>query len=1681
LGAAGFFLFEGSSVKLRSSNQGSKNDSRGDNCLGSVRLMLGRFTHLLAAIGGALFLFTTVNTFAAPMRTLPGHVPDIVGRMRPVADVEAKTAMRLSVGLPLRNKAALTNFIEDLYNPDNPQFRHYLTVDQFADQFGPSAEDYEKVVDFLQSRGLAVTARHPNRMVIEVSGAAADVEKAFNVKLRVYQHPTEKRKFFAPDTEPQIDAAVPMLDVMGLDNYILPHPMDLRQPKPVAQNSASVTNFAEAGSGPSGLYIGKDFRTAYVPGVTNAGDGQHIALVEFGPYWTNDIHTYEVAAGLSTNIVISNIFLDGVKEPPATGTDAGEQAIDIEMCLAMAPNAQVIYYGGEIVNNIYSRIASDNKAKQISCSFGFGIDSTTEQLYQEFVAQGQNFFVASGDAGAYVGTINPPAAEPYITVVGGTALYTVSPGGAWQQELAWVGSGGGISTFYAIPNYQQGINMTPIHGSSTMRNFPDVAMMADTVIYIAANNGTGGIGGTSCSSPQWAGFYALANQQAAALGQPPLGFFNPALYALGRSAIYKQCFHDVISGNTTNFSSGPLKFFAAGGYDLCTGWGSPTGSNLINALTDIGTNTFFLYASPVAPAVTIGGSETVLVSEQKMNGSSQVISLSISNLPAGVTASFNPASTSTTSILTLTASTNAIAGTDSFTLLAESSAITQAVTLSLTVVDATPGPTRVNLSTSFNTAAIYRDNTAVSTGADGGGNAYSANLLGTALSWNGCLFTEGPANGNDAVRCAGQTITLPAGQYSSLQILGTAVDGDQLSQPFIVKYTDGTMTAFTQSLSDWTSSENFPGENVVAQTAYRNTSGGTKDTVTQAIVYGYSFGLNNNKTVQSIRLPNNGDVLVFAMTLANDFTTIASPTSLAVNAGAKSTCYVVGGPINGLAGSVNLSVTGLPPGVTAAFSPSSTNASILTLTAAVTAQPVNTTLTLNGAIDGLVHHVNLTLSVVSPAPGALPVNLTSSFNLTGIVSDGSAFSTNGGLDGAGNAYSANLLGASPNWNGVNFSIGPNGAPDAVQCEGQTIALPAGQFTGLVLLGAAINASQPEQVFQINYTDGSIDTETQSVSEWTASQGYAGEWVALSDAYSYSSIGTNDPAQPVNVYGYVFGLNDSRTVQSVTLPNNPDVVVLAMSVGNMATPISLSSVFNRSGIYADGTSYVSNGGADGHGYAYSAIQLGSSLYFDSSLFKFGPTNSSDVVECIGQTVTLPTNRYTSLLLLATGVNGNQLSQTFTVTYTDGTAASIVQSFSDWTTVTSYSNQFTATSMPYRLFSSGSLNASSPHLYGYVLPLNNTKIAQSLKLPSNANLDILAISLADAPLPVSLQGNYNRAGIYSDGNQFGSNAGVDNDGTALSATLLGASESWHNTLFEFGLPNVTNVISAAGQTINLPQGRYSSLMMLAVGVNGSQAGQPFVVNYTNGATTSASVGVSDWVVPQSFTGQTTVETLGYRNTSGGGHDSPGNNIYGYTIALNTANVVKSVKLPNNANVIVLALSLSNYTSAVTEAPVILAQTESFTATNGEPLALFVSAIGTPPLIYQWQLNSNNLSDGGNILGSSTNALNLGIASTGDLGSYDVVITNAYGSVTSSVIALDVAFSFQGVTEAVSGSTNAVSFSWQTTPGANYQVQYTTDLASTNWISLGPPISASNSVSTAIDVLGTDPQRFYRVVQE
>jgi uncharacterized repeat protein (TIGR01451 family) len=580
-----------------------------------MRMNLLSFGLGLALTGAAVSPGYAANP---ALKTLPGHVPAIVAHLAAKGLVSVDTNLDLAIGLPLRNTEELTNLLEQVYDPSSPNYHHFLTPDEFAARFGPTEQDYQKVVDFANANGLTVTATHPNRMLLDVRGKAGNIENAFHVTLRTYRHPTENRDFFAPDTEPSVSAALPILDVSGLSNLRQPHPLFEKPFQPVAPTtakpSASSSPNATTGSGPFGTYMGDDFRNAYVPGAPLNGSGQAIALVQFDGYFSNDIVAYENMAG-RTNIPLQNVLIDGFSGVPTGNGGEVEVSLDIEMVISMAPAlAKVIVYEGDPFNfhpnDVLNRIATDNLARQISCSWGWtgGPNATTDQIFQQMALQGQTFFTASGDGDAYPpGAVdNPfgfgtPADSPYLTSVGGTTLTMNGAGASYASETVWnwgirygadgIGSSGGFSSFYSIPSWQTNINMVARGGSATTRNFPDVALTADDV-FVIADGGLQyiGVGGTSVAAPLWAGFTALVNQQAALKGRAPVGFLNPAIYAIANSAAYTNCFHDIVTGNN-EWSGSPDLFVATNNYDLCTGLGTPNGTNLINALTS-SANTF---------------------------------------------------------------------------------------------------------------------------------------------------------------------------------------------------------------------------------------------------------------------------------------------------------------------------------------------------------------------------------------------------------------------------------------------------------------------------------------------------------------------------------------------------------------------------------------------------------------------------------------------------------------------------------------------------------------------------------------------------------------------------------------------------------------------------------------------------------------------------------------------------------------------------------------------------------------------------------------------------------------------------------------------------------------------------------------------------------------------------------
>ncbi|HXR48690.1 MAG TPA: choice-of-anchor tandem repeat GloVer-containing protein [Candidatus Limnocylindrales bacterium] len=535
---------------------------------------------------GFLLLATVLPGVAAGRQIVPYKLFAAMTNSTLVAPSVGWKRLNLAIGLPLRNQEVLNQLLKEINDPGSTNYHHYLTPEQFTERFGPTKADYEAVVRFAQSHGLTVTGRHPNRVLLDVKGMAANIERAFHVKLGVYQHPTEARTFYAPNAEPWIDLDVPVLSISGLDNFQLPRPM-IQKKTPVNEANGVVS---QTGSGPSGTYMGYDFRAAYLPGVTQTGTGQSVGLLEFDSgFYTSDILRYESLTGLP-NVPVQAVLLDGYDGGPGGGND--EVSLDIEMAISIAPGlSNVLVYEGSFTDDILNRMATDNLAKQIGASWTYSIDATSDQIFKEFAAQGQSFFNASGDSDAYPGTIPTPSDDTNIICVGGTTLTTSGPGGAWVSETVWnwgggTGSSGGISTVNAIPSWQMGINMTANQGSTTMRNIPDVAMVADNIWVAYGNGQSGDFGGTSCATPLWAGFTALVNQLALANGEPLAGFLNPDIYAIGKgsnSASYATLFHDITTGNNES-SRSPTKFSAVPGYDLCTGWGTPAGSNLLTAL-----------------------------------------------------------------------------------------------------------------------------------------------------------------------------------------------------------------------------------------------------------------------------------------------------------------------------------------------------------------------------------------------------------------------------------------------------------------------------------------------------------------------------------------------------------------------------------------------------------------------------------------------------------------------------------------------------------------------------------------------------------------------------------------------------------------------------------------------------------------------------------------------------------------------------------------------------------------------------------------------------------------------------------------------------------------------------------------------------------------------------------------
>jgi hypothetical protein len=559
---------------------------------------------------------------------LHGYVSILPASSAPVLrPVDPGTNLALDIGLPAQ--AGLQDFVRSVSDPKDPNFRAYLDVPTFAKKFGALPLDYQNTVNWATAAGMTVTNQFPNNLLLRATGTAAQIEQALFTNLFWRQRP-DGSQFVAVDREPSVNLAPNLLWISGLTDFI----------SPLAGGGTST----QTGAGASFNYYGYDFRNAYfqncltLPGSSTPidGTGQTVAVLSLNADSTlsQDVALYDAAQNPTLNqstimpfIAISapvplirNGLVGGANGPP-------EVAADVELVQSMAPGANVLIFEQGVdwenhADGIYHAMATTPSVTVATSSWTFGYTANEQQAVWEMAAQGVSFFQYSGDFGAE-GDPEDNRDMDGETLVGGTILNTNPLTGAantvnpypatyYQNEQTWPNSGGGVlgggGPCYALgicpprflPGYQATLPVNTNGGSTSFRNYPDVAM--DVNMVQTFNKSFSTFQGTSVATPLWAGFAALVNQRAAALGAKRLGFANPTIYDIGLTRgtandLYTNfAFNDLqdnvfnpvtcFAGNCPSSRPPGPGFKSVPGYDLVTGWGTPT----CGLLTQVSTN-----------------------------------------------------------------------------------------------------------------------------------------------------------------------------------------------------------------------------------------------------------------------------------------------------------------------------------------------------------------------------------------------------------------------------------------------------------------------------------------------------------------------------------------------------------------------------------------------------------------------------------------------------------------------------------------------------------------------------------------------------------------------------------------------------------------------------------------------------------------------------------------------------------------------------------------------------------------------------------------------------------------------------------------------------------------------------------------------------------------------------------
>ena len=514
---------------------------------------------------------------------LKGSERDLLSGSRALGPADPAERVQVSVLLRRRSSQALRDRVSKLSRGDRSS--GHLSREEFARQFGADPADIAAVRTFAANHGLSVVAEHPERRTVLLSGTVAQLETAFGVKLQRCQHSSGTYRGRQGSIQLPAELAGIVEAVLGLDNrpQARAHfrirgaqPGQTRRPQQAAPVAFTPIQLASLYGFPQAT-----------------GQGQCVGIIELGGGFTQaDLQTYFSNLGVTSPKVIA-VPVDGGANTPtgdANGPD-GEVMLDIEVVGAIAPQASIaVYFAPNTDAGFLDAITTaihdtTNKPSVISISWGSAESNWTSQsmtamdeAFQAAAALGVTICAASGDSGSSDGEtdgsdhVDFPASSPYALACGGTSLRASQTGitseVVWNNGSQGGAGGGGVSSFFALPGYQSGLQTSDADGVATplgKRGVPDVSGDADPETgYNVRIDGTDTvIGGTSAVAPLWSGLLARINE----LTGKPVGYLHARLYQ------NEAAFRDITEGNNGDFS-------ASAGWDACTGLGSPDGQKL---------------------------------------------------------------------------------------------------------------------------------------------------------------------------------------------------------------------------------------------------------------------------------------------------------------------------------------------------------------------------------------------------------------------------------------------------------------------------------------------------------------------------------------------------------------------------------------------------------------------------------------------------------------------------------------------------------------------------------------------------------------------------------------------------------------------------------------------------------------------------------------------------------------------------------------------------------------------------------------------------------------------------------------------------------------------------------------------------------------------------------------------